>query len=270
LGALIALIILAQIVPSLGDLLTRAKFLGTGLIVALVLIVFDAILSPTPPSDSARDADLVLPHFADLRDPIRQAFTSGTVELDIAAYSGETFYSVLSEFFQDVLDGRLRVRRLYIRLLLPDCAAPMAVPCDVDTLAEVPSYKNAIEERNRRFIGEFRGYFLQFAQRGIVPDARFEVSLHRLSPLFKTVIINNDVMFIGIYPIAQTPVTLAGVDLQMWDYRGERVHMLGFAASGKAVEREQFVAVRQWFDSVWAHVARLPELGAAHPSEPGR
>ncbi len=208
-----------------------------------------------PPTQAESSSTHILSHFTALREPLLRAFSDGTVDLDIAAYSGETFYSVLSEFLQDVLDGRLPLRRLHIRLLLPDCAAPMAVPCDVDTLDEVPAYKQTIEERNRRFVGEFRGYFLQIAQRQLVDDASFDVHLHRLSPLFKTVIINNNLMFLGFYPIAQTPVTLDGHDIRMWDYRGERVHMLGASAAGSKMEHEQFMAIRRWFDSVWAHMA---------------
>ena len=92
-------------------------------------------------------------------------------------------------------------------------------------------------------------------------DPRLEVHLHRLSPLFKAIIINDDVMYLGLYPIAATPISINGVEAQLWDYRGERARMLGYGASGSAIEREQFLAVRQWFDSVWDNVAQPDTVG---------
>lgn len=256
LGTILVVVVLAQIIPPLGRLLSEGKFLGTGLAVGLALIVFDAILSPGPGVDSTgADNSVVLQHFSDLRQHIRAAFSGGVVELDIAAYSSETFYNVISEFLQDVLDGRERPHRLRIRLLLPDCTAPMAVPCRSDSLREDPLYKEAIDERNTRFIGEFRGYFAHIRQRGLVTDADFTVRVHRLSPTFKMIIINRTTAFFGVYPIASTPVTIAGTSLDMWDFRGERTRMVGVQANGRAADREVFDGLQQWFESVWANVS---------------
>ncbi len=204
----------------------------------------------------AGNPGVVLTHFSELREHISTAFHADVVELDIAAYSGETFYNVLSEFLAEVSEGRLRPRRLHVRLLVPDCSQVLAVPCLTDTLAEDDAYKISIQERNRRFAGVFLNYFEQIRSSGIVQDAHMEIRLHRLAPLFKMIMINHRVAFFGLYPIAKTDVAFSGRLISLWDYRGERVRLIGLRTEGSILERDFFSCLKDWYGVVWNYLSQ--------------
>ncbi len=246
---LLCVSLLAQIFPSVAQFVSEKRYLSYAVIFALVLVLFDFVASPD--SRLGEPDGLVLGHFSDLRPHLRRAFTAEIIEIDIAAYSGETFYNVLSEFLRDVLEGRQRPKRLHLRIAVPDCSDPMPVPSIVDTLAEHAPYKASIQERNKRFAGEFRHYFSEISQYFPRMDAKVEIKVHRLSPLFKMMLINNERGFFGIYPITETHVTISDQEVQLWDYRGEQAHLIGVSRSAGSAERELFQQLGNWFDRVW-------------------
>lgn len=251
---LLMIMIAAQIFPPVAEFIAQKKFLTFAVVVGVVLALFDVVLSHDRAHQKTDDS-IVLSHFSLLRDYLQKAFESEMVEVNIAAYSGETFYNVLSEFLQDVADGRRRVSKLDVKILVPDCSAPMAVPCLVGGLTEDADYKASIELRNRRFAGEFRNYFNEIRQRTRAIDASLEIRTHKLAPLFKLIIINQTRGFVAFYPISDTSVEFSGRVLHLWDYRGERARFIGFSADGRELERELLTSLNEWFKAVWDNLA---------------
>jgi hypothetical protein len=248
-------LILAQIIPPLGDFVEQHDLFSKSMFLAVALVIFETVLTPREVT-STNDETVVLKHYSDLRPRLAAAFETGSVSIDVAGYSSETFYSVMSEFLAEVLRGELLVRRLQVRLLLPDCRQPMAIPCDTTTLKENSEYKRLVIERADHFIDEFGSYFRQIAPLPFIEVATFEARVHDLAPLFKFVIINDREAFFGIYPLAETPAHIGTDTVLFWDYRGERAQMVGASSTGLAIERELLNNVRLWFNSVWESVAR--------------
>jgi hypothetical protein len=244
--------LLAQFLRPVQDLLDKGKYLGTGLVVAIVWIVFDTILSYGTVQPTVTDQSIVLGHYTDLREHLRKAFASDEVELDIAAYSGETVYHVLNEFLQSPpKDGPLN--RLSIRLLVPDTEASMAVPCLVGSLDIDPTYMRDVRQRGIRIHRYFQGYQSNLAKEGITVNIKTQI--HHFSPIFKFVSINRTVGFFGIYRIEETPAWQQDKQVEVWDYKGDKTHLVRVGRSGNAVERELYSALQGWFDTVWLHLS---------------
>jgi hypothetical protein len=251
---LLMLMVAAQLFPPVAEFVVQRKFFTFAVVLGVVLVLFDVLLSHDRAPEGS-DASLVLPHFWALREHLEQAFESGVVELDIAAYSGETFYNVLSEFLGDVADGRRQPRRLHVRILVPDCSAPMAIPCRMGDLGEDASYRESIQVRNRRFAGLFRNYFDEIRQRAQLANPVCEIRVHGLAPLFKMIVINGTKGFFAFYPIADTSVEFPGEIRHLWDYRGEQARFIGFSASGGSAERELLASLNEWFGTVWGNLS---------------
>lgn len=130
----------AQIFPPIQAFVSSQKYMLLAIAGAMMYIIFDSIVST--PQKSRFDQSVVAVHFTDLRPFLHTAFKQAVIEINIAAYSGETFYNLLTEFLQGVLNGIYKPRRLYLRLIVPDCKAYMFVPCEVDNLKVNEDYKN--------------------------------------------------------------------------------------------------------------------------------
>jgi len=250
---ILVLLVIAQIYPPLQEFISSKQYLGLAIAVAMMFLLFDAIVSPT--SDSRTDRSIILKHFTDLRSHLRDAFGQSVIEFDIATYSGETFYNVLTEFLQDVLEGRKHPRRLHMRMLVPDFRRPVAVPCDLHTHHEHPGYKKMIQERNKRFAVEFAHYFSDIAKRFPEMDVDFSIRAHWFPPLFKLIMMNRRIIFFGLYPISETPANLDGEQIYLWDYRGERTVMVGLSLTGTATEAQLSKEISEWFDTVWTKLS---------------
>jgi hypothetical protein len=255
-------LVLAQFVPNFGFFLERQKYLSIGVVIALLLLVLDTVLSPAAKAKekSPRFPD-TLAHTSDLSQLFPDLLHERRVTFDICSYSSETFYSVLTALLDQIAAGQTNIRELRIRLLVPDCQAPMGIPCLVDTGKEVPAYKRLLVQRSMRFIREFQNGVQRVNEAQPQVTAAFEARLHRLSPLFKFVILQEEVAYIGTYPIDRTPVLLGNREQMFYDFRGERAILARSAVNGaSAGETVTFRSLTEWFESVWK---------IASPSEDG-
>lgn len=212
------------------------------------------LVGQTLQSDSQANGSSVLQHMHDLRPYLQSTFEGDVVRIDIAAYSGETFYSLLAEFLDEVRQGLKRPHQLHVRMVVPDCSRPMAVPCLKDTLCEHPSYKDSIQSRTQRFASELRQYFLDIDRQHTDVNASLEIRMHRFSPLFKMIRLSDSLAFFGLYPIAETPV--GGADpAVVWDYRGERCVLVRASAHGSKTEQQLSESLQEWFTMVWDNLS---------------
>jgi hypothetical protein len=263
--ALVAVVsFIAEFVPLVGNFLAEQRYLGAGLFSAIILILIDTMMSSAARPSAAAEQAEVLDHRTHLQEHIDKAFRSGKVELDIAAYSSETFYELLYGFLNNVLEEETKLERLRLRLLLPDYSRPMGLPgkvkaTDEDHVREHPVYKGYLQKRNRNRIGYFVDYFRQFADGGIVKDVKFEVRVHPVPPLFKFIIINNDIVFEAKYPISETLYEYEEDDgehrVLLWEFKGERATMIPTKREGSAADRIRFHETRKWFNTMWDDVA---------------
>ncbi len=245
----------AQIFPPIQAFVSSQKYMLLAIAGAMMYIIFDSIVST--PQKSRFDQSVVAVHFTDLRPFLHTAFKQAVIEINIAAYSGETFYNLLTEFLQGVLNGIYKPRRLYLRLIVPDCKAYMFVPCEVDNLKVNEDYKKSIQERNNRFANEFVHYFSDIKIRFPEIDILLSIRKHKFSPLFKIIMIQPKIVFFGIYPLAETPINIGGENIKVWDFRGERVKMVGLQFDGTKSEVELANEVSQWFESVWKNLSEI-------------
>jgi hypothetical protein len=154
--------------------LAKGRFLGTGLVVAIILIVFDAIVSPSLTMPASMDRSIVLNHYTELQSHLRKAFQSGSVDLQIATYAAETFHQVLSPFFHDVREGQLQLDHLQVRLLLPQYDGPMAVPCIAEPSIEDPERKKTIDDDYKNMIKDHTSNRIRLWQNDLIGYVRIE------------------------------------------------------------------------------------------------
>src|SRR5918998_190318 len=110
-----------------------------------------------------------------LRPHIERAFDSERVTIDFAGFSGETLHGVIQEPLDKIRVGRLTPESIRIRMLLPDTTAPMALPCQVDDLADSPAFRQRatrITERHTHGIADTVAELVSF---GLVKEAATEV-----------------------------------------------------------------------------------------------
>lgn len=256
LAAAAVLAIGAQLIPSFNTFVSRNGFLTVGGGIALLFLLVDTLLSG-PASGDRRDSrhPSSLSSTSDLRDLLPWLAEQDRVEICIASYSSETFYGVLSPLLDDIAEGRTRVRSVTLRLLTPDCRAPMGMPCVADTGLEDPSYKRYLVNRTDRFVREFGNYFERIAKYQPRIDASFSHRSHRMTPVFKVALLQRTLSYHGIYPIDLTPISLEDQgEITMLDFRGERARMIRSDTSiGDATEQEMHRALETWFETVWEH-----------------
>ena len=88
-------------------------------------------------------------------------------------------------------------------------------------------------------------------------DVSLSIRMHRFSPLFKSINVNRQILFLGFYPIAKTPVNVRGERIEVWDFRGEHTLMVGLPLTGGASETELAKEISEWFELVWKDLSEV-------------
>lgn len=245
---ILVLSLIAQVYPPLQSFISSQIYLVIAIGTAMLYLIFDSIV--TGPQELKKEHSFSVRHTSDLRPFLHTAFEQDIIEIDISAYSGETFYNVFTEFLQGILNGTYQPSRIQFRLMVPDCSANMYVPCEVKTLKEHKAYKKSIQERNKRFANEFAHYFSDIKNRYPDIEVTFGIRMHKFSPLFKIIRLNPNVLFFGIYPIAETPINIGGEHLKIWDFRGERTVMV-------KIQDELAKEISYWYGVVWNNLSEV-------------
>jgi hypothetical protein len=251
-GAIV--LVLAQLLPEVGNFLQRQLFLSVGAGLGLVLLVLDTLLSS--PTNSPRESIHLarLQNTSELSQYFGELSKKRELRIDIASYSSETFYATFVGLLDSVAKGHTSVRKITIRLLVPDCSRTLGVPRLLDTGRESPAYNKLLVQRTQRFVDEFRNSFSMIRTQQPNIEADFAVRLHRLSPLIKFVIIQDEFAYYGLYPIDRTPVMISNQQQMFLDYRGERAALIrAEPESANDTEKATNEELANWFDSVWEH-----------------
>lgn len=192
-----------------------------------------------------------------LRPHVEEAFARPNVTLDFAGFTGETLHGVLTEPLDKIRAGRLAPESVALRVLLPDLAGPVAVPCLVETLADDPLVRERADRITRRHVEALVESVRELADLGLIGSATVEVRVHRCIPLFKLYILNNTEVFFGFYPVTEHTVTIKDTPTTIYDLMGKDTTLFHWASDDDISDASAHVEqARWWFDSMWKTIAR--------------
>lgn len=251
---LLAAFVVGSFVPLIGDWLQAARFGGAALTVAVALIVLDAVTSqrveaPERVAPVVERSSQLTPYFLAATD-------NRLFSVVFAGYSGETLYRILSDCFDEISKGRTRTERVTIRLLLPDCDRPMSLPCSTADLEDFPPYRELSARRTEEYVRKIESAVARLKLTGAIKHGEFDVRYHRLPPVMKAYIINDELAFWGLYPIEQSTYrSPVGTDVPVYDAKGTRAAMFGVDANGDSTQALVYRNLVSWLDTVWDTVA---------------
>ena len=194
-----------------------------------------------------------------IRPYIERAFTAEHVTIDFAGFSGETLHGVIQEPLDSIRVGHAKPRSLAIRLLLPDTARPMVLPCRADDHADEPAFRERAHQLTTRHARAIIDTVQGLTDLGLIENATTEIRVHPCVPLFKLYILNNEEAFFGFYPIARHNVQLPAGPQAMYDLMGKDALVFRHAAdSGQPADAPWIEQARNWFDAMWQTMSYEP------------
>jgi DNA-binding transcriptional regulator YhcF (GntR family) len=195
-----------------------------------------------------------------LRPHVERAFERPQVSIDFAGFSGETLHGVIQEPLDKIRVGRLTPEAISIRMLLVDTAVPWALPCRADDRADDPDFRERAATITQRHTQAISDSVHELADLGLVQQASVEIRVHRLAPLFKLYILNNEEAFFGFYPVREHKVTLKGEARPMYDLMGKDAALFHHTISDDdtAIGSQYVEQARAWFDSIWTTISHEP------------
>jgi len=192
-----------------------------------------------------------------LRPHIERAFEQANVSIDFAGFSGETLHGAIQEPLDKIRDGRLTPESIVIRMLLPDPTVPWGIPCDADTLADIPGARDRMRGIMDRHTQAIADSVAELDDLGLIKDARTEIKVHGSPLAFKVYIINGLEAFFGFYPVAKHTVRLKGQQADIYDLAGKDAMLFHHAADDgpDSIDFQYVEQARSWFESMWTTVA---------------
>lgn len=192
-----------------------------------------------------------------LRPHIERAFEAQHVSIDFAGFSGETLHGIVQEPLDKIRIGRLRPESIHVRILVPDTTQPMAIPCQVDDLADSPEFRARATEIMRRNTLAIVDNVTELQDMGLIKEATAEVRVHRAAPLFKLYLVNNEEAFFGFYPVREHIILLGGEPRAIYDLMGKDAILFHHSISDDDTSTgSQYVdQARTWFESMWNTVS---------------
>lgn len=193
-----------------------------------------------------------------LRPHLDRAFEAPRVLVDFAGFSGETLHGAITEPLDKVRAGRLRPETVRVRILVPDPSVPWSLPARVDDRSDSPAFR----ERARRIIERHSLAVVdavnELGELGLVAEARAEVRVMPVVPLFKLYVINESEVFFGFYPVREHTVTLEEVSTPIWDLMGKDATLFHHSADPdpESMASQYVQQSVSWFESLWTTVAR--------------
>jgi hypothetical protein len=192
-----------------------------------------------------------------IRPYVEAAFDREHVVIDFFGFSGETLHGVIQEPLDKIRAGQLKPRSLTLRILVPDTSEPMAVPCRSDDLGDDPEFRQRASRIMLRHGQAILDSVEELADLGMVENARAEIRIHGVPPLFKLYVLNNEEAFFGFYPIRQHDVQIKGTAHPMFDLMGKEASLFRYTTHDGSPVSAQYVAqARQWFTTVWETISR--------------
>jgi hypothetical protein len=194
-----------------------------------------------------------------IRPYLERAFDREHVSVDFAGFSGETLHGVIQEPLDKIRIGLAKPKSLTIRLLLPDTARPMVLPCRADDLQEDPAYRDRAHQITTRHARAILDTVQELADLGLIENATTHVRVHACTPLFKLYILNNEEAFFGFYPISRHTIPLPDGPQAVYDLMGKDALVFHHSAeNGQSGDAPWIEQARNWFNTMWQTISYEP------------
>jgi hypothetical protein len=271
--------LVAQFVKPVGDALEGKVYLGGALLCLVGYVLYAEVQRLNAGLEQyarPRVAALVRPR--DLDPHFKEALEArGEVHIAILGFTGETVVEALKNILWDLSELSANERRsVHLRFLVPDFTKPIEIPGRVGAdgkVADAPAFRRDLLRQVRQHEEKLteEKHRMRENRRGAL-SVEFRV-IH-MSPSLKLYLINNDVVFEGIYDkiALRNDARRADDSGEPGEGGGQRVDPQGYESlltrwhwSDGEDARTNIVRRRAYFETLW-HVAHdLSEVVAARP-----
>ncbi|AKJ12326.1 hypothetical protein ABB07_20520 [Streptomyces incarnatus] len=244
----------AQFVKPVGDALEGKAFLGGALLSLVGYVLYDQVKEL---SAAVRVPSRALVNSSQLGSFVSEAFEARKVEISFLGYTGETLFNELYHRLEGLLYNPGPIRRVSIRMLVPDFGRQMTVPSKVgddDAPVDDPDFRKRMEERCR----EYDGILSELAER-VTAEGRVvvecEYRFYPGIPRDKICIFNRQQVLHGLYDLSAR-MRLHQMGDEYYDPKGYRTDLNVWSRKGSAAAE---AAVSTWikhFDCLWALAGR--------------
>jgi hypothetical protein len=182
-----------------------------------------------------------------LSTELRKFARAGELQLDVIAYSTETFRRPFASFFEAMSEADHPNAAVSIRILLKDWTKFFAIPAGKNS-NEVQRYREVTAIRNEHASQGLWSFLHSMTQR--FENISFEFRLYSLDPFQKGILINRKTAYWNFYILAEG--LQAGYE-NVWDYDGQDVNLIEFRRDGSAAEARVVRSIGDWFDTIWSN-----------------
>lgn len=187
---------------------------------------------------------------------LERAFTAERVAVDYSGFSAQALADALAGPLDKLRTGRLAVRSLHLRILVPDGSRPWVLPAGVDG-TDRPAVREELAARSSRGLAELTDAVHGLRASGLVGQAEVSVRVHPLSPSFRLYLINDDDAVFGFYPVVPRTLEAGGREHRVYDVDAPDETVFHHSSADPESSDARYVEqAREWFDSVWATIAR--------------
>jgi hypothetical protein len=186
------------------------------------------------------------------------------LDLDLFAYSTETFYVPLGTLFEELVRAKPRPKSIRIRVLFKDTEKESLLPGfnsrnPVDKRL-VKEYRRDIANRNKLASQNLWTHLNEYKLK--LPDTRIEIffSAYPLDPFHKGVLINSSY---GLWSLYKIKICEGILGQGVLDFQGKPTDFCELRRDGTPSEAEALRSVCEWFETVWEDcsediVSKLP------------
>ncbi|MEU6259040.1 hypothetical protein [Streptomyces sp. NPDC047043] len=239
----------AQFVKPVGDALEGKAFLGGALLSLVGYVLYDAVREL---SSSVRVPSRALVNSSQLGSFVSEAFHARRVEISFLGYTGETLYNELYHRLEDLFDSPGPIRKVSVRMLVPEFGEPMTVPSRVGDDSR-PVDDPVFRERMSQRCQEYDGILSDIAER-LTAAGRLVVECEYRCypgiPRDKICIFNRVQVLHGLYDLSAR-MRLNHLGPEYYDPKGYRTDLNVWSREGTAAAE---AAVSTWikhFDDLW-------------------
>ncbi|WP_031479074.1 hypothetical protein [Streptomyces bicolor] len=244
----------AQFVKPVGDALQGKAYLGGALLSLVGYVLYDAVKEL---SSLVRVPSRSLVNSRQLGSFVSEAFNARKVEISFLGYTGETLYHELYHRLEDLFDNRGPIRRVSVRMLVPDFEQEMIVPSMVGAdgrPVDDPAFRDRMSARCQEFEEKLSDIAERLTATGrLVVECEYRCYLG--IPRDKICIFNRVQVLHGLYDLS---VRMHHRGEEYYDPKGYRTDLNVWSREGTAAADQ---AVSTWikhFDDLW-ELALIPQ-----------
>ena len=186
-----------------------------------------------------------------LATELRQFAGEPKLQLDIFAYSGETFTAPLNGLFEAMMRADRPAQIFTLRVLLkdwesgssflPGCARTASVAIH----NEKELYRNEIMRSQERIRDQLWKQLDNWSRK---LNLTFKLKVYHIDPFHKGILINGRLGFWSLYPMERD---ISTKHPHILDYQGKYVSFAEFRSEGTPSEALALRSLCEWFNTVW-------------------